>query len=35
MHDAGLRDLTSQKPLYHVPMRDMRLVGTKGEPDGD
>lgn len=35
MHDAGLRDLTSQKPLYHVPIRDMRLVGTKGEPDGD
>lgn len=35
MHDAGLVDLTSQKPLYHVPIRDMRLVGTKGESDGD
>jgi predicted SAM-dependent methyltransferase len=35
MHDAGLVDLTSQKPLYHVPIRDMRLVGTKGAPNGD
>jgi predicted SAM-dependent methyltransferase len=35
MHDAGLVDLTSQTPLYHVKIRDMRLVGTKGESDGD
>ncbi len=33
MRDAGLVDLTSQRPQFHVPIRDMRLVGTKGVPE--
>lgn len=35
MRDAGLIDLRSETPLYHIPIRDMRLVGTKGAPNGD
>jgi predicted SAM-dependent methyltransferase len=30
MRDAGLVDLQSQEPKFHIPMRDMRLVGVKG-----
>jgi hypothetical protein len=30
MRDAGLVDVTSEPPQFHVPMRDMRIVGVKG-----
>lgn len=29
MSDAGLTDLRSERPQHHIPMRDMRMVGTK------
>lgn len=29
MRDAGLVDIKSEEPQYHVPIRDMRIVGRK------
>lgn len=29
MRDAGLVDVTSEPPQFHVPMRDMRITGVK------
>ncbi len=29
MRDAGLVDVRSEEPRYHVPIRDMRIVGRK------
>ncbi len=33
MGDAGLVDVVSEQPKFHIPARDMRLVGVK--PSGD
>ncbi len=29
MRDAGLVDVTSEPPQFHVPMRDMRITGVR------
>lgn len=29
MRDAGMTEIASETPLFHVPFRDMRLVGRK------
>ena len=34
MADAGLVKLRSEPPKWHIPARDMRVVGVKPKPEG-